>query len=223
MNIVAVNGSPHGMKGATAVLLSEVTRAAQAAGAAVTTLLLADGVVGPCRACDTCHRVGTCPIKDDFATYRDPLLAADGVILASPNYLFSVSGQMKCFMDRCGGPLHLVALRNKYSAAVVSSGGGESADVETYLLRYLRAFGAWTVGSVAAPAAALFDPGMRPKALAPAAQLGADLAQAIAARKVYADQAVEQVAFAERMKGLVRFRKDQWTYEYQQWESRGWD
>ncbi|MCY2930327.1 MAG: flavodoxin family protein [Planctomycetota bacterium] len=222
MNIVAVNGSPHGAKGATAILLAELVRSARAAGADVTTLELSDGTVGPCRACDTCHRVGTCPIKDDLARFRDPILAADAVVLASPNYLFSVSAQMKCFMDRCCGPLHMVALRGKYAAAVVSSGGEESGEVERYLLRFLRAFGASTVGSVGASAMELLDPARRPAARRAAAQLGADLVAAVAAKKSYPDQAAEQTAFAERMKAIVRFQKDRWTYEYQQWESRRW-
>lgn len=222
MNILAVNGSPHASRGTTAVLLAEVLRAAEAAGASATTLDLASAKIGPCRACDTCHSVGACPVKDDFPMFRDALLAADAIVLASPNYLFSVSGQMKCFMDRCCGPLHMVALRGKYAAAVVSSGGEESAEVESYLLRFLRAFGAWTVGSVGASAASLFDPAARAALLQNAARLGADIVEAVRTRKTYPAQAPEQAAFAERMKQIVHFRKDQWRYEYGVWEQRGW-
>src|ERR1035437_6894288 len=111
MNIVAINGSPHGAKGTTGSLLSEVTKAAEAAGANVATLVVSDYQVNPCRACDVCHRTGTCVIEDDFARFRRPLLAADGIILASPNYLSSVSAQLKAVMDRCCGLLHCQALR----------------------------------------------------------------------------------------------------------------
>jgi len=222
MNVVAINGSPHGMKGTTGLLLSAVIKSARAAGATVTTLLLADYNVGPCRACDACHKAGACPIKDDFARFRAPMVAADGVILASPNYISSVSAQMKALMDRCCGLLHCQAFKGKYSAAVVTSGGSESKEVEDYILGFLRAMGSWTVGGVGASAAALLNPAARPKALEAAAELGSGLTQAIASRKTYAEQVPEQSAFAERMKQLVRSRKDQWVYEYEYWNSRGW-
>ena len=76
-------------------MLSEVTRSAHGAGAEVTTLVVSDYQVDPCRACDVCHRTGTCAIKDDSTRFKEALLAADEIILASPNYLSSVSAQLK--------------------------------------------------------------------------------------------------------------------------------
>ncbi|MCY2926717.1 MAG: flavodoxin family protein, partial [Planctomycetota bacterium] len=194
MKLVTINGSPHGAKGATAILVSALSEGARAAGADLQALELSQASVTACRACDACHRTGACPVKDDLAGFRDPMLAADAVVLASPNYLFSVSAQMKCFMDRCCGPLHLAALRGKYAAAVVSSGGEESFEVERYLLRFLRAFGAGTVGSVGASAMVLFDPSARPAAERAARDLGGAIVAAVAARATYPDQVGEQAA-----------------------------
>ena len=222
MNILAINGSPHGEKGTTGMLLAEVVREAQAAGASVTTLNVVDNKVGPCLACDSCHKTGRCPVEDDFPCFRDALLLADGVILASPNYLVSVTAQLKAVMDRCCGLLHCLALKNKYSVAVVTSGGGGCKEVEDYMLAFLRHMGSWTVGSTGATAAMLQSPPERARALEAAGGLGKTLVQAIRQRRTYPDQLADQNAFAQRMKQLVEFRKDLWAYEYEYWKSRGW-
>lgn len=222
MKIVAVNGSPHGEKGTTGMLLSEVVRAAQEDGASITVVQLRDYNVGPCRACDTCHRTGQCLLPDDFPHIRDAMLSADGVILASPNYLVSVTAQLKALLDRCCGPLHCLAMRGKYSAAVVTSGGGGCGEVESYMLGFLRHMGSWTVGSVGATAAQLLNPAERGLVMQSAAELGKAVTLAIRQRRTYPDQIAQQDEFAVLMKRLVQFRKEQWTYEFEYWQSRGW-
>ncbi len=222
MKIIAINGSPHGEKGTTGMLLAEVVREAQAAGASVTTLAVADHKVGPCVACDACHKTGKCPTKDDFHRFRDAMLSADGVILASPNYLVSVTAQLKAVMDRCCGLLHCLALKGKHSAVVVTSGGGGCQEVDAYMQSFLRHMGSWTVGGTGATAAMLASPPQRARALESAAGLGKTLVQAIRQGRTYPDQLADQDAFSQRMKQLVEFRKDSWTYEYEYWKSKGW-
>ena len=152
MNIVTVIGSPHGMKGNTGQLLSRVEESLKASGAEVTQFDVTRLDVKPCRGCGSCHKTGQCVIKDDFKQVETALFKADGIVLASPNYIFSVTAQMKALMDRCSCPIHCQALEGKYGAAVVTSGGSGSDVVEGYLLHFLRALGCWTVGSVAAEA-----------------------------------------------------------------------
>jgi multimeric flavodoxin WrbA len=221
MNIVAVLGSPHGMKGSTGKLLDALLAAAKGRGADVTLFSLAKLKVGPCRACDTCHKTGKCPTRDDFNKIRNAALAADGLVLASPNYLFSVSGQMKCLMDRFCGPLHLQEMAGKHAAAVVTSGGKESAEVEAYILRFLRALGCWTVGSVGAEGWTLASPTAASPVLGAASDLGKRLVEAIESKATYPDQVAERRAFYERMKALVTMRKADWPYEYERWRASG--
>ncbi|MBM4030413.1 MAG: flavodoxin family protein [Planctomycetes bacterium] len=221
MNIVAVLGSPHGMKGATGKVLEALLAAAKGRGANVTLFSLAKHKVGPCRACDTCHKTGRCPTHDDFNKIKNAALAADGLVLASPNYIFSVSGQMKCLMDRFCGPLHLQEMAGKHAAAVVTSGGAESPEVEGYILRFLRAMGCWTVGSVGSEGWKLTDPGMARPVLQGAAALGNALVDAIEAKATYPNQLAERRAFYERMKALVVQRKADWPYEYERWRALG--
>jgi len=222
MNIVGINGSPHGPEGTTGSLLSKAAKAAQAAGAAVTTLVVSDYQVSPCRACDVCHRTGTCAVQDDFPRFKDALLAADGIILASPNYLSSVSAQLKDVMDRCCGLLHCQALRGKYSAAIVTSGGGGQEQVQEYILGFMRNMGTWTVGGAGATAATLADPATRPAALEAAAKLGAELVRAISSKTTYPEQEAQRSAFARLMQQLVSSRSDEWTYEADYWRSQDW-
>jgi hypothetical protein len=68
-----------------------------------------------------------CPLGDD----RDALLAkmkdADGVVFASPNYSFQVSGLMKLFLDRLGYGCHRPQYHGKAFTSIVVQGffGGD--------------------------------------------------------------------------------------------------
>jgi multimeric flavodoxin WrbA len=217
MKIAAIIGSPHGMEGNTGQLLHALLDAATEHGANVTTISLGQHDVAPCRACDTCHKTGDCAIRDDFDTIKRAMLDADGIVLASPNYISNVTAQMKALLDRCCGPLHLQACVGKYGAAVVSSGGEGSKEIEDYLLRCLRALGCRTVGSVGTEARKLADDAARTHVLQEAALLGTHLADAIQNRKAFPEQDAERGAFSELMRQLVESRKDEWTFEYEAW------
>jgi multimeric flavodoxin WrbA len=149
------------------------------------------------------------------------MLAADGIILASPNYITSVSAQMKAVFDRCCGPLHCQAMQGKYGTAVVTSGGAESKVVEKYMIGFLRIMGCWTVGSVGAEAQQMMDETARAQKLKAAARLGIRLVEAIRDKRTYPGQVAVQSSFYERMKMLVTMRKDDWAYEYKYWKSLG--
>jgi multimeric flavodoxin WrbA len=90
---------------------------------------LGDYHLEPCRGCKLCFAKGEefCPLKDD----RDALLAkmkvADGVVLASPNYSFHVSGLMKLFLDRLGYGCHRPQYHGKAFTSIVVQGffGGD--------------------------------------------------------------------------------------------------
>ena len=221
MNIVAIIGSPHGMQGNTGTLLQSLVESAESAGARVNVFSLAAMKVKPCVACDVCHKTGECAVRDDFGKIKDAMLCADGVVLASPNYIMSVSAQMKAMMDRCCGLLHCQALDGKYAAAVVSSGGNGGEIVEDYLLRFLRFMGSWTVGSVNAQVGQLIDGATRAGCLESAARLGKNLVEAIAKKKTFKGQVKEKQAFAGRMKALVSARQEDWPFEYKLWKSLG--
>jgi multimeric flavodoxin WrbA len=58
--------------------------------------------IAPCRACDSCRTKpeAGCIIKDDMQPLYQKIRDAQGIIFATPVYWFSVSAQMKLFIDR---------------------------------------------------------------------------------------------------------------------------
>lgn len=98
--LTAIYGSPR-RNGNTAVLLKHAVQGARRAGAAVEEVVLRDLKVSPCLEIYGCKKDGQCVIRDDFSRVRDSMLAADGIILASPIFFYTVSAQVKLLMDRC--------------------------------------------------------------------------------------------------------------------------
>lgn len=97
--ITAIYGSPR-RQGNTATLLRKAVEGARTQGLAVTEIVLRDLKMSPCLEIYGCTRDGECAIKDDFQKVRDAILAADGIMLASPIFFYSVSAQVKILMDR---------------------------------------------------------------------------------------------------------------------------
>jgi multimeric flavodoxin WrbA len=102
--IVIVKGSPR-RQGNSAILAEQVAAGAEAAGAAVESFYLHGMDIQPCDACDSCQGVEAidCVIEDDMQLLYPKLRAADAIVYASPVYWFTVSAQLKLFMDRCYG------------------------------------------------------------------------------------------------------------------------
>lgn len=100
--ILVLLGSPR-KKGNSAALAEEIARGAKAGGAKVETVFLQGKKIAPCKGCMHCQRKGSagCAIRDDMQQLYPRLLAADGWVIASPVYWFTLSAQTKIFMDRC--------------------------------------------------------------------------------------------------------------------------
>ena len=99
IKIVAVYGSPR-RKGNTATLLQKAVEGARDAGAEVEEIILRDLKMSPCLEIYGCKNAGECRLKDDFQTARDQILAARGLMLASPVFFYTVSAHTKILMDR---------------------------------------------------------------------------------------------------------------------------
>lgn len=99
-NIAAIYGSPR-RRGNTAALLSEAVAGARGSGARVEEIVLRDCNISPCLEIYGCKQDGECVIKDDFQRVRDAMLAADGLMIATPIFFYTVSAHMKMLMDRC--------------------------------------------------------------------------------------------------------------------------
>lgn len=97
--ITAIFGSPR-RNGNSARLLGQAVAGARAAGATVREIVLRDLKLSPCLEIYGCRRTGECVIQDDFQAARDTVLAAAGIMLASPIFFYTVSAHTKIFMDR---------------------------------------------------------------------------------------------------------------------------
>jgi multimeric flavodoxin WrbA len=219
MKITAVIGSPRGVKGATGALMKIVLQGAESLGAATEIFAIKGQEVKPCKACNTCHRVGACPQKDLFRTIKESVDKADGLILASPNYIFHVSAQLKAFFDRCCGVVHCQGFEGKYGLAVVTSGGGNEAPIAGYMQHFLATTGAVPVGAVWATMGRIKDYDFPSETREKAFALGKRLVEAWSAKETNSKYKEVTRKFNERMRSLMLWRKEEWPYEYQYWKS----
>jgi multimeric flavodoxin WrbA len=222
MKIIALLASPHGLRGNTAGLLRHVLEGAEAEGARVQTVVLKGDTVLPCRACDACHKKGRCIQKDRFEQIKEKIAGADGLVLASPNYIFNVSAQLKAFMDRCCGVIHCMQFWGKYGASVVTSGGGGDEPIAGYMSHFLISTGIVPVGGVWATMSAMPEGDFTKEVKENAGGLGRRLVQSWRAGAVSADAEQQRRAFSERMRALINWRREEWPFEYRYWqENRG--
>lgn len=100
--IIIVEGSPR-RNSNSSLLAGEVAAGARSNGVEVETLHLHGMDIQSCTACDACQEslMKDCIIDDEMKDVYHRLRAADAIVYASPVYWFSVSGQIKVFMDRC--------------------------------------------------------------------------------------------------------------------------
>jgi multimeric flavodoxin WrbA len=219
MKIVALVGSPHGAKSQTLRLVKALAAGAEEGGAVVETVDVCRLKIKYCKGCDACHAAGPCVHKDDFAALYDRLLAADGVVFASPDYFRTVTAQMKTVIDRLSQVIHCQLFAGKYACSVVTSGGPAFEEVGRYLSEIIVSLGAFDAGSVGVGLS------QGPQAFAQAEEraraLGKELAEAIRARRVYPDQAKRHEQNAAYFRGLVERNKDRWPYEHSLWAKRG--
>ena len=222
MKITAIIASPKGMSGYTARLLKPMLEAAEEAGADTEVFELNKLKVNPCNSCQiNCHKTGECIQKDDFNRIKRAYLESDGIVLATPNYTFNVTPQMKALLDRCNLLLHCQSLNGKYGAALVTSGGSDPAEVEEYLLKVMRANGMWLMGSLGAVRAQLEDDDEKEKLSQEAADMGRRMVQAIKTNQTFPDQVEDREQAFEIMEFMTQMISD-WTWVHDYWK-KNWD
>jgi multimeric flavodoxin WrbA len=217
MKIISLLGSPRGLRGNTGRLLRLVQDGAEAAGVQTETLVVDSDLVKPCLGCDTCHKKGVCPQDDGFEDLKDRIMAADGIILASPNYINSVSAQLKAFLDRCCGVIHCLGFEGRYGAAVVTSGGPDEQPIAEYLNRFLITTGIRPVGVVWATMGLIRGKDFPPEIATLADRLGRNLVADWNEKAIRPEVELQMSAFKERMKNLVTYRREDWPFEYDHW------
>ena len=104
MKVIAVNGSPR-RKWNTATLLQKTLDGAVSQGAETEIFHLYELNYKGCISCFACktrngQSYGRCAVKDDLRPILKKVENADAIVLGSPIYLGTVSGEMRSFMER---------------------------------------------------------------------------------------------------------------------------
>jgi multimeric flavodoxin WrbA len=104
MKVMAFNGSPR-KKWNTATLLEKALKGAASQGAETELVHLYDLTFQGCISCFACKTrgdpsYGRCATKDDLTPILKKVEEADAIILGSPFYFGTVSGEMRSFMER---------------------------------------------------------------------------------------------------------------------------
>lgn len=216
MKILLISSSPLAEKSRTFALAKEVVKGL-GAEEATETVQLCGRKIEFCRSCEVCHlKVMQCPIKDDIWEIVEKMLAADGIIFASPNYINQVTASMKALFDRTSHFIHCKRLLGKYTAGVVTSGSGYDVPVLDYLKHYSISCGAQYAGGVSSGMPVKDDKKSE------AVKLGEALALAIKNKTVFPDQAELIETGKQRFKKLIEFRKKDWEGEYRYLQDQGW-
>ncbi|WP_321505753.1 flavodoxin family protein [uncultured Methanoregula sp.] len=102
--VIAINGSPR-KKWNTATLLEHALNGAASQGAETELIHLYDLDFKGCTSCFACKlkggkSYGKCAMKDDLTPVLDRIARANALILGSPIYFGTVTGEMRSFMER---------------------------------------------------------------------------------------------------------------------------
>jgi multimeric flavodoxin WrbA len=104
MNVLAINGSPR-KKWNTATLLEHALEGAASAGAETELIHLYDLDYKGCTSCFACKlkggkSYGKCAVRDGLTPVLEKMEDVDALILGSPIYFGTVTGMMRCCMER---------------------------------------------------------------------------------------------------------------------------
>ncbi len=148
MKILGINASPRSSNSQTLKLVKAVLNGARSKGAETELVDLCKLRIEYCNACGVCYKKGKCVKKDDFQSFYEKILAADGLVMGSPNYFRSVTAQMKTMIDRMADAIHCQLLTGKYTVNVATSGGiGQDQQVTKYLGEIMLNFGCFITGT----------------------------------------------------------------------------
>lgn len=143
--IVILNGSPRA-NGNTVSLIQHFTEGAKAAGHQVTCFNLQEMNIHPCLGClaGGTNPDSPCVQKDDMSLIYPAYKEADIVCFASPLYYWSVTGQLKCAMDRLFAVLEgNTDSQPKDCTLLIAAEGHEYEEVVYWYDNYAKHLG-WT-------------------------------------------------------------------------------
>lgn len=144
--IVILNGSPR-INGNTAALIKSFTKGAQEAGNTVECFNLQQMNIKPCLGCCCGGKdfESPCVQKDDMDKIYPSYRNADIVVLASPLYYWTISGQLKCAIDRLYAPAECKIKSDKRSkqCILIMAAAGNEYEETVYWYEHLMGHMGW--------------------------------------------------------------------------------
>jgi len=99
MKVTGFLGSPR-LDGNTSRLVDAILEGAKEKGAETERFNLNGMKINPCQACYSCRKYGDCVQEDDMQRLYQDILSPYPIIIGFPIYMWQMSGQTKCFIDR---------------------------------------------------------------------------------------------------------------------------
>ena len=121
MRVLSINGSRR-KTGNTKYLIESILTSVQQGGVQIESIFLGDYNIGACTGCEGCRSSWECVIKDDFSQVVKKMDEAEGIVIASPTYWYSVTSDMKRFIDRCYSLIQFPVNRKEWIAKYQGSG-----------------------------------------------------------------------------------------------------
>lgn len=115
--------------GNTETLVREALSEVAKKGVETDLVSFADLNISPCTGCGSCVKTGVCVIEDDMAAVYGKLLSADGIVVGTPVYFWTLTAQAKLFMDRTYSLYHGRKLRGKVCGCIAVAGRRGTANV----------------------------------------------------------------------------------------------
>ena len=142
MNILVLNGSPRA-NGNTAAMVNAFVEGANENGHTITVVDVCKKKIAGCLACEYCHTKGSgkCIQQDDMQEIYPVLEEAEMIVLASPVYYHSFTGQLQCTINRIYA---LDKPKNLKKAALILSSGSDHVycgaiyEYQNSFLNYLK-------------------------------------------------------------------------------------
>lgn len=142
MKILVLNGSPR-PSGNTSAMVEVFAEGARESGHEVTVIPVCQKKIGGCLACEYCHTKGEgkCVQQDDMQQIYPVLEETEMIVLASPIYYHSFTGQLQCAINRIYA---LDKPKNLKKAALIMSSGSDHVycgaiyEYQNSFLNYLK-------------------------------------------------------------------------------------
>ena len=150
MNILVLNGSPRPY-GNTSTLVNIFVEEAQKKGHRVTIFQIGNMDIRGCKNCDACRTTlnGNCIQKDDMQKIYPFMRECEMLVIASPIYYYSLSGQTHCAIERIYAFERLPKIK-KAALLLTAAGGGFNSAIANYKDAIIGHMGAKDLGIVKA-------------------------------------------------------------------------